>query len=96
MNKWNFSYTVYYSEFITVQYSTVQNTINYSEFNLENSDTLYFGACTIYTNQMSLQQPMKTVLLWWQISSITFQKRITSLGTSEHLQKKAVFVFVDN
>ena len=36
---------------------------NYSEFNLENSDILYFGAYTTYTNQMSLQQPIKTVLL---------------------------------
>ena len=34
---------------------------NYSEFNLENSVILYFGAYTIYTNQMSLQQPIKTV-----------------------------------
>ena len=36
---------------------------NYSEFNLENSDILYFGAYTVYTNQMSLQQPIKTVFL---------------------------------
>ena len=27
---------------------------NYSEFNHENSDLLYFGAYTIYTNQMPI------------------------------------------
>ena len=37
---------------------------NYSEYNLENSDILYFDAYTIYTNQMSLQQLIKKVLLW--------------------------------
>ena len=36
---------------------------NFTEFNFENSDILYFSAYTIYTNQMSLQQPIKTVLL---------------------------------
>ena len=33
---------------------------NYSEFKHENSDILYFGVYTIYTNQVSLQQPIKT------------------------------------
>ena len=32
---------------------------NYSEFNLENSDILYFGAYTIYTNQMYLKTQSK-------------------------------------
>ena len=36
---------------------------NYSEFNLENSDILYFRAYNIFSNQMSLHQPIKTVLL---------------------------------
>ena len=33
--------------------------INYSEFNLENSEILYFGAYTIYTDQMSLKNQWK-------------------------------------
>ena len=61
-----------------VNYSAVLNTST-QEFNLENSDILYFGAYTIQINQMSLQQPIKTVLLWWQISSITFLKEVTFL-----------------
>ena len=36
---------------------------NYSEFNLENSDMLYFGAYTIYTKQMSLQQSIKSLIV---------------------------------
>ena len=41
-------------------------------FNLENSNIFDFGAYSIENNQMSPEQPIKTVILWWQISSITF------------------------
>ena len=37
--------------------------LNYSEFNLEYSDILYFGTYTIYTNQTSLKNQSNSLIV---------------------------------
>ena len=43
---------------------------NYSEFNLENSDILYFGAYTIYTNPIKISLFHKVYGQIYQTSNI--------------------------